>query len=238
LGVTGAEVSMTFGGALALNDKWSIDLLSPGLHYTPVSTGFETGTIYMYYENQLHKLTGCIGTVSFTCEAGAYATASFTLTGQYYNPEDALLPLTPVVEMSRPQQVELAQLQLGNLRALRAQSFSIDMAVTTSPRDSVSHKDGYDGILYTGRAPSGGLNPEMTYESEEPYWRYMTFANLLRYHARVGTEPGNIVRFISNSAQVSSIGYTDRNNNRVYDMSVRFSQEFSAGDDEIRIVIQ
>lgn len=233
LGASGGVVNMTWTGSQVLNDQWYIDLLQPGKHYTPISDAFESATIYMYYAGQLHRITGCIGSVSFNCQAGAYGEAQFTFTGQYIDPEDAALPLTPVLEASRPQQVELAQLCIGNDKRVRAQSFSIDMGIQVTPRDSVSHSDGYDGTQYTSRSPTGGVNPEMRFESEEPYWRNMAAANLLRFHARVGTQTNNIVRFQSNTMQLSNINYTDRNNNRVYDMGMRFSQEF--GDDEVRI---
>ena len=233
LGASGGQLNMAWTGSLVLNDRWTVDLTQPGMLYNPISTGFESMTMVVIYDGNLHRLTGCMGNVQVTAEAGNYATAQFSFTGQYIDPSDAPLPTDAVFEASNPQQVELAQLQLGAGKFLKAQSFTVDMGVQVNPRDSVSHSDGYFGVQYTSRAPSGGLNPEMTYESEVPYWRQMSQAKMLRFHARVGTFPNNIVRVYSNTAQLSGLNYADRNSNRTYDMSLRFSQDQFSGDDEL-----
>ncbi len=236
LGGSGGAVNMTWTGNLVIGDSWTIDLLKPGYHLQPVSGGFESMTMYMFYDGTVHRLTGCIGTIVFTAQAGQYGTAAFTFTGQYHDPDDAPLPLNATFEPSTPVQVELAQLRLGGAKNLAAQSFNIDMGITVNPRDSVSDPDGYKGVLYSSREPKGGLNPEMEYESVEPYWRYMAAATLLQFHARVGRATNNTVEFFSNTVQLSNIAYTARNTQRVYDLSMVFSSDTFFGDDEIRIV--
>lgn len=236
LGSGGAELTMTWTGDLVLNDKWKVDTYAVGWHYTPVSKDFESLTFYLFYNGMLHRVTGCMGSVSFTAEAGAYAVANFTFTGQYADPDEVPLPTTAIFESTNPRQVELAQLALGGAKRMVAQSYSVDMNVTISPRDSVSHSDGYNGVQYTSRAPQGGVNPEMYYESEQPFWRYMAKAELLRFYSRVGTEQYNQVLFMSNSAQLSGLNYANRNSNRVYDIGLRFSSDSFNGDDEMRII--
>ncbi|MET4190687.1 MULTISPECIES: hypothetical protein [unclassified Bradyrhizobium] len=236
LGVSGGQVNMTWTGSLVLGDSWTVDCLRPGYHYTPVSANFESMTMYMYYDGTLHRLTGCIGTVQFTATAGAFGMAQFTFTGQYNDPDDQPLPLTSVFEPSAPVQVELAGLAVGGAENIAAQSFNIDMGITVNPRESVSHPDGYNGVLYGGRDPKGGFNPEMEFESVEPYWRNLAVATLLRFYARVGTVTGNIVYFVSNTIQLTNVAYSTRNTQRVYDMSIHFVQDKDAGDDELRIV--
>jgi hypothetical protein len=235
LGNGGGQVQMAWAGNLVLGDSFIIDTLRPGWHYTPVSGGFESLTIYMFYDGLLHRLTGCLGTVVFTMEAGQFATAQFTFTGQYHDPDDTALPTNSVFESTNPTQVELAQLTIGNFRDICAQSFNIDMAVQINPRDCVSGADGYNGVMYTAREPKGGANPEMKWESEEPYWRNMAAATLLEFYGKVGTAPWNRVEFVSHSAQLSGINYADRNNLRVYDLTYEFVQDRDTGDDELRI---
>lgn len=235
LGTAGGVITPTWSGALVIGDYWTVDTIRPGFHYTPVSSVFESATIYMYYDGILHRLTGCIGTVQFTMEAGQYATAQFTFTGQYNNPDDSPMPSTSVFEPTSPVQVELAQFQVGNLRNLCAQSFSIDMGIQVNPRDCVSGSDGYNGVMYTSREPKGTANPEMEFEATEPYWRNMSAGNVVEFYGRVGTAANNRVEFISHSIQISNISYADRNNLRTYDMSYEFVTATSAGDDELRI---
>lgn len=236
LGQSGAQVNMTWTGNQVLGDTWTIDLLQPGYHYTPVSANFESLTIYMYYDGTLHRLTGCIGNVVFTATAGQYGMAAFTFTGQYIDPDDQPLPLTAIFEPSVPVQCELAQLQIGNAKNIPAQSFNIDMGIQVNPRDSVSDPDGYKGVLYSSRDPKGGANPEMEYESVEPYWRNMAKASLLRFYGRVGSINNNIVSFLSNTIQLTNNSYAARNTQRVYDLSFELKLDAFTGDDEIRIV--
>lgn len=236
LGQSGAQVTPTWTGNLVKGDVYEVEVLEPGYHYTPISSTFQSFTIYAYYDGTLHRLTGCMGTFTVTAQAGNYATAQFTFTGQYHDPEDEPLPTNAVFETSQPQQVELAQLLVGGAHDLCAQQFTLDMGISLNPRECVSNSDGYNGVNYTSREPKGGANPEMAFESEEPFWRNLAAASFLEFHARVGTVKNNVFRAISHSVQLSNIQYADRNNLRVYDLSFSFASGTFAGDDEIRFV--
>jgi hypothetical protein len=231
-----AVVTPSWTGSLVLGDSYFTDTRVVGVHYSPISANFESLTFAVFFDGALHRVTGARGNVQFTCEAGQLAMASFTFTGQYASAYKAALPTTAVYERSRPAQVELATLALGVGKFLRAQSWTVDMGITIQPRDSVSHSDGYMGGQLTARNPTGGLNPEADSEDLFPAWGYLTTSPLLRFNARVGTTPGNIIRFMSESAQVRNVQYTDRNGNRVFDMSLGFPRDSDAGDDEIRLV--
>lgn len=234
LGQSGAQVTLTWSGSLVMGDYYTVDVLQPGFHYTPVSTGFKSLTIYVYYDGTLHRMTGCIGNFTVTAAAGQYATMQFTFTGQYNNPDDQPLPSTSVFETTVPQQVELAQLMIGGAKLVCAQQVTLDMGIAVNPRECVSNADGYNGVSYTSREPKGGANPEMAYESEEPYWRNLAAATFLEFNVRVGTTQYNQMKVIAHSVQLSNNQYADRNNNRVYDLSYQFAADSFAGDDEIR----
>jgi hypothetical protein len=236
LGASGATLTLTFT-TLVLNDEWTVDVLRPGFHYTPVSSGFESLTLWVFFDGALHKVTGCRGTVSFSGEAGNFASANFTFTGQYIEPQDAVLPTNMVYESSQPQQGELAQARLGLNRSMGcAQSWSLDLNNTVTPKDCINQTDGFSGVDITARQPQGGINPESTLEGDSGYWRSHATAEYMRFHVRVGTVAGNRVYFISESAQLSGLTYTDRNGVRAYDMGLRFAAATDAGDDEVRIV--
>jgi hypothetical protein len=236
LGASSAQITPTWSSTLTLGDYWDILLLEPGIHYTPISTGFESVTIYMYMDGILHKVTGCMGTVVFNGEAGNFGTAQFTFTGQYIAPIDMSLPTGAVFESTIPQQIELAELGLQGSDDLCAQSFSIDMQNQITPRDCINASDGFNGVRLTTRSPQGTVNPETTLAVNFDAWAKMSASTAMSFHVKVGTTAGNKVRFISDSAQISGITYGDRNKLRVYQASLRFSQYSGDGDDEIRVV--
>jgi len=236
LGASAAQIKVAWSGNLVAGDVYYISLKRPGTHYTPVSDNYEMLAIYVYYDGVLHKITNCMGTWSASGEAGQLGNFSFTFTGQYLDPVDVPLPRGAVYESSKPQQVELAQLDVGESIGMCAQSFSIDLANTVSVRDCVSGTDGYNGVSITARAPVGGINPEAKLEREHPFWRYFKEATQLDFHIRVGTVPGNIVVFQSESAQYTNMPYGDRNGNRIYDIPLKFSAVSGDGDDEISVI--
>lgn len=236
LGNSIGEITPTWTGNLDAGDTWSVVLNRPGLHYDPVSTGFESLTIYVYFDGLLHKVTGCMGSVSFSGEAGNFGTASFTFTGQYVAPEDASLPSGAVYESSIPSQIELAALVFDDLREVCAQSFSADMNNEVTARDCMNGSDGFNGVQITGRNPQGGVNPEATQEANHPFWNRFANATQAKFHVNVGTVEGNIIHFVSESVQYSGISYTDRNGTRVYDVSLRFSAATADGDDELKLI--
>lgn len=236
IGATGAQITPTWSGSLALGDKWDLQVLEPGVHYTPVSDNFDSCTIYVYLDKLLHKVTGCMGNVSFTGEAGAYGSASFTFTGQYVPVVDSTIPTGAAYESTLPVQVELAQLNISNKDDFCAQSFSIDMQNQVNARDCMNNTDGFSGVRLTARSPQGSVNPETVREADHPFWANLAAATKYAFHVRIGTTAGNIVKFVADSVQTSGITYSDRNNIRVSDVSMRFSQYSDDGNDEIRVI--
>ena len=236
LGSSGASVTPSWTGSLVAGDYYDIQLVRPGVHYDPVSSGFESGTLYVYYDGLLHKMTGCAGTVSFSGDAGDFTKATFTITGQYHDPVDAPLPLNTVVyDNTDPQQLELANYKLGNL-SVCAQNFSLDVANTVSPRLCMNQKDGYSGVRITDRAPVGSVNPEATVPSTYSLWRRFASGSIVRFGVTVGTQTGNSVAISADGAQITANAYGDRDGSVINDVTLRLNAVSSAGDDEFKLV--
>lgn len=236
LGKSGAVVTASASGNYAAGDSFTFTLRSPGYHYEPVSSGFESLTIYCYLDGLLHKMTGCRGTVSFSGEAGNYGTASFTFMGQYHPVEDVPMPEGAVYEETAPHQIELAGLTLDGYRYACAQAFSIDLGMTNVVRDCMNGLDGYDGIITTDRSVTGSVNPEAVLESEYNVWERFASGELGKFYVCVGVDSANRIEFISNSVQYNSVAYGDRNNIRTYDVGMKFVGNTGDGDDELEIV--
>lgn len=236
LGASGAQITPTWTGSLTALQYYDVLVLEPGVHYTPISDDFESLTVYMYFDGLLHRVTGCMGSVTFNGEAGNFGLANFTFTGQYLEVLDAAIPTGAIYEQTVPSQIELAELNLAGVDDFCAQSFSIDMQNNVVPRDCMNASDGFNGVRITARSPQGTINPEATKESHFPFWEYMSDSTQFSFHVKVGTVAGNRVRIISDSVQISGITYGDRNELRTYEIGLRFSQFSGDGDDELRIV--
>lgn len=60
--------------------------------YTPISRGFESGTLYFYWADILFKMTGVRGGLDFDYMVRQYALGTLKLTGLFQLPEDGEVP--------------------------------------------------------------------------------------------------------------------------------------------------
>jgi hypothetical protein len=225
--VESAQITPTVVTSFATGDRFIINVTPPGYCYEPVSTGFESLNLWVYYDGLLHKLEGCRG----------------TFTGDYNNPTDTALPTSPVYETTIPPQVELSNLVAAGGQDdvdfdLCAQSFSIDIANNVVARECINEKDSLAGAIITGRSPTASFNPETTLEAEHPFWANLNSATRVSFGVRVGSEQGNTVTFFAPYAQYASLAYGNRNDIRIYDVNMRLNTDADvggAGNDELRI---
>lgn len=234
LGDSGGTVTPTWAGNLTINNRWTVSVTPVGFSFNPVSTGFESLTLYLYLDGILHKVTGAMGTVSLAAPAGDYGKFTFEFTGQFNATTDVTLPAAPTYEDIVPPQVELAQLTWGSDGSLLAESFTFDMANTVVPRPDVNSPDGYNGVRITSRAPTGKFNPEMETVVTEDFWGQIAAASKRTFSMRIGTDAGNTVIVKSPQAQISGLSYADRNGVRAVDANLMLSG--ISGDDEIRFL--
>jgi len=230
LGGSGTTVTPTFSGSLTLGDKWTVTVSPKGIKYLPVSTGFESMTLYAYFDGLLHKITGALGTFSINAQAGDYAKINFTFTGQYVAPIDAAMPNNAVHETALPPMMELAKLKIDDFSAV-VDTFSYDQANQIVPRTDVNYSDGFNGVRLTARDPSGGIDPEATLVADHDFWDKLATSVEMPFSMRVGTEAGNTILITSPKTQYTGLTYQARDEIRVLDAGLSFAQD--QGDDEV-----
>ena len=258
LGASGHTAVPTWTGSLVLNDAFTFVTKPTGFEYRPVSTGFESITLYLYYDGVLHRLTAARGTFTVEAPGGNLANFTFTFTGNYEAVTDAAIP-SATFETTIPGQVELAEVQVnpridqsaaaegavcdtwedqvnGIFANLCAGSFNIDLANNIVPRQCINEADSYQGSIITGRAPSGSFDPELELVADHDFWNLLATADVLSWEARVGTVRGNVVRFEAPGAQYSGLSYSDRDGLRVLNVDLRFSASAPTyADDELTV---
>lgn len=226
-------IAPTWTGNLTLGDKWQVWVYPPGIRYMPVSSGFESVTLYMYFDGVLHILTGARGTFSVSAEAGNYAKAEFTFTGQYVDPSDTALPTSARYERQLPAMVELSDLYLDNIGAVCSQ-FSFDVNNTVAPRMDVNAADGYNGVRITGRDVSGNIDPEATLVADFAWWTKLTAGSQMLWRNKVGQTEGNRIFTMAPSVQLSNLSYQDREQIRTMDVPLKMSRKY--GNDSIQFL--
>ncbi len=237
LGASGAEITPTWTGNLVAGQMWVVSLYETGYMYRPTSktAEVETITLYVYKDGVLHKVTSCMGTVTFTGEAGAVATANFEFQGNYLDPVEEPTPLDAVFEETIPPQVELAQMSIAGDNDFCAQSFTFALGNTINLKECINAGDGYDGAQITAREPTAQLNPEATYEVYTGMWANFSRSTQFPLHVRVGSQAGNIVRLYAERANFTGLTYGDRNNVVTTEATFQLNGLSAAGDDELRV---
>lgn len=227
-----AQVTPTVGTSLQVGDTWTIVLSPAGYKYTPISTAFESLTLYLYRDGLLHKMTGCRGTFSVQATGGEYALFTFTFTGDYVQATDGAMP-TPTYETQKPTQVELANLTVDDFTSFAAAEFTFDMANDVQIREDINAENAYAGAIIVGRQPSVGFNPEAVLEATHPVWENLAAGTELAFGVKVGKAKGNVVQFDCPNVQYTSVRYGNRNSLLTYDITLNCARV--AGNDEVSI---
>lgn len=231
LGDTGVTVTPTSTKDFAVGDTFRVVVLPEGVKLLPVTTGYETATIEAYYDGLKHKLTGSLGTFSFTADAGGVVTVSFTFQGVHTPVVDSPFPAGLNFETPLPPLFTDALVTWGSSTALVIAAVTFDLGATHNPRDDANAPAGYRGYQLTDRQPKGGFTPEATLEAQNAFWGDFESAEQKFFMARVGTQTGNQMVMFGPRLQTSALGYKNQNNNRAYDVGTKFAR--FAGDDEV-----
>ena len=238
LGDSGAGITPTWTGNLVEGQEWVVTLYEEAFMYQPTSDNdqVETMTLYVYKDGVLHKITSCMGTVTFTGESGGLGQAQFEMQGNYIDPVEEPIPLDADLEQTTPPQVELAQMSIAGDQDFCAQSFTFTLGNQLNLRECMNAQDGYDGTLITDREPTAQLNPDATYEAYTGMWGNFSRTTQFPLHLRVGTEAGNTVRFYTPRANFTGLTYGDRNGITTIEAEFQLNGLSKAGDDELRVV--
>lgn len=214
-----AQITPTIGTSFQIGDTYTIRCSPLRYEYTPISSAFESLTLYLYLDGLLHKMTGARGTWSMEGTGGEYARFNFDFTGNYIDPVDAAMP-SPTNETSKPPMVELANLNIGGISTFYASSFSIDMANDVVIRDNINNAEGYAGAMITGRAPMATFDPEAELVATHDFFGKMKSGAEMEFEVHVGNTKGNVVTFYGPNVQYRSINYGERNSIRTMDVQM------------------
>lgn len=224
-------------------DVFWIHVRPIGYVYQPATDNIESVTLDIQYPDDSgqairHRLIGARGTFTVNAAVGAFPTFDFTFTGTYVDQVDEPT-LTGTFEDTDPAQVEYAALALAQRfdekeTGLCAANWSIDMANEIAVRDCINASNSTEGAFLTARSPTVTYDPEAILAAQEPIWSYLENGTSVEWWVRHGTVDGNTVLFHAPNHQITSIGYGDRNNIRVFNIDGSLAR--LNGNDELQIL--
>jgi len=202
--------------------------------YAPVSdpASHESGTIYIYEDGKLIKLTGCRGDFDHKFESGKKIVSSFTITGHVSAQTDVALP-SPTLDTTLPIPFNAASFAIGGYSAVISKiDFGMGWKVATPP--SVNSADGFGEIMLTERDVNGNIDPQDTLVATKDWLGEFTAGTLMAMATgTLGSTAGNRVAFSWPQVYYRDASPDDRDGVRAVGLPVGMIE--SSGDDEVSI---
>ncbi len=236
-GTSGASITAPAWGKLMRGCGFAetVDTATAGsehVRYEPVSSGFESLTLYFNLDGQLHKITGARGTVKVNLGVNQIPHFQFEFTGLYNGPT-ATPAVTP--NFSAFQTPEPAG--PGKTSGFSFQGYAgipisveIDLANDVVYHQTLTTQE----VLITDRKTSGQLTIEAPSVATKDFWAD-TLANTAGAFAiQQGQTAGNIVLFEAPRVQALQPKYGEADGIATLEMGLAFVPT-DAGDDELTI---
>lgn len=248
---TGPYVTVSFGvylagsGTAGTAPYWGVLMRACGysetvtpatsVAYDPVSTGFESVTLYFNVDGQRQVITGARGDFSISMGKGEIPVINFTFTGLYARPTASAMTLdksafndpVPVTKDNTP------TFTLQGYSAL-AESFSMSQNNNIVYRNVI----GGESVLLTNRSPSGQFLIEAPAIGTKDFFAAAESHNGVTtgaFQIIHGTTAGNICTIDAPATQLTSISEQNSDDIEMYQMDASFLND--SGDDDFSITL-
>jgi len=213
--------------------------------YTPVSTGFESLTIYYFDDGVVHKLVGARGTASLKLSVGEKPTITFKFVGKDGGDAVQDLPTTDLEEWRIPQVVMESvsgDLTFGATHAATvapvlaggttypSEGITLDFGIST-PFNALL---GGETVPITERKITGAIKLDLTAQQEIESLQAVKATALTSIGLQHGTVQGDKVMVFMPSVQRIEPTKEEKNGMRM--LGYKLNVNPKAGNDEIRIV--
>jgi hypothetical protein len=184
--------------------------IAPSVGYKPVSSAFDSATIYVYVGGDvLHKMTGCRGTFSLNAAVGEIPVISFQMVGVYNAPTDTAAPAVTYTNQATPLVFKAGNASAFSLLDFSAclQSLSFDIANETVFRELVGCTK---NIAITNRAPAGECVIEAPRMAQKDYFAIANDDTNGKISFLHGTTAGNRVTMTAPKVDITNPAYSDQ----------------------------
>lgn len=213
--------------------------------YTPVSTGFESLTIYWFDDGVRHVATGCRGNVSIKMNVGGRPELQFRFLGVYSTPTAVANPSTTLTAWKTPQVVtdqNTGDLVFGGTHATGvapaitggtpypSQGIELDLGNAVNFTALL----GGETVDITQRAASGKVTLDLTAAQEVTFMGNVELATLTTIGLIHGTVANNKAMLWMPGVQLVNPQKADVNGKRMVSFDLRLTPV--SGNDELRLV--
>lgn len=230
-----AGTAPAYGSVLKACGLSETTVADTSVTYAPVSSTFDSVTIYCFYDGTRHKITGCRGSASFTLNAGELPTISFTMTGLYNAPDDtALSGDFTVANQAAALEVSDANITTNTFHGvtdacLESLSFALNNEFTFRPLMCS------ESVVMTNRAPGGNAVIEAPEVGTIDYFAKAVATATGSSVFTLGATGGNITTLNMPQTDITGVGYGDTNG--VVNLSVDYlALPTTSGNDEFTLV--
>lgn len=217
-------------------DATSVYAIAAQVVYQPVSSGFESNTMYFNQDGVLHKLLGARGTVSFSLPLMGIPMMKFAFTGLYVAVADGTAPTVTLSAFKTPLAVNnqnTGALNVMGYAGAVMSDFSFDLANTVVFRSLVG---GSESITITERKPAGSISQEATTVAAKDWWASIKAVTTGAFSVTHGTSAGNKVKFDAPKMQLTKPAYQDKDGISMLQTSANFIPVL--GNDELYLSVQ
>lgn len=213
------------------------ETISAGVHalYKPVSSGFESVTIYANVDGVLHKLTGARGNVQVELNNKQIPVLKFMLTGIFNAATDTALPAATYSSVV-PQvvnNINTTAFAFQGYSGVMA-SLSIDMGINVVHRSLVG---GAESVLITDRKASGQLQIEATTVAQKDYWTAARNASAGALTLLHGGTAGNRVQIDAPNVTIAKPSYAELDGIQMSQFDLTLAPS-ATGNDEITLTFK
>ena len=198
--------------------------------YAPVSTGFESCTIYRYNDGKLQKYTGCVGNLQCNFTTGGFFLFTFNMVGHFVSETDAAI-VVPTYDAAVPA-VVISGSFTANAYAAVIAALQFDLGNVIAMPPDFNGTDGYGTIQITDRKVTGSFDPQDVLVATHDFMSEFTAGtSMVLATGTIGPAAGNKIGVGMPAFKYADLGPGDRDG--VATLSNSFAAEESSGDDEV-----
>jgi hypothetical protein len=230
-----AGTAPAFGPLLKSCGLSETTVAATSVTYAPVSSSFDSATIYCFYDGTQHKITGARGSVTFNMTAGQFAVASFNFIGIYNAPDNtALSGSFTVANQAAAIEVNFTNVTTATFHGVTGVRLeSIDLALNNELlyKETASSKE----VFITNRAAGGTAVIEAPAVGTTDYFAKAVAVTTGSSSFVLGATAGNIVTVNAAQTDITGVSYGDTNG--VISLSMPYlALPTTAGNNEMSLV--
>lgn len=202
--------------------------------YSPVSTGFESVTIWASYDGVLHKLIGARGSFKISADATTIPKLAFEFRGLFVPVVDGTVTGIDYTGWDTPLAVNKQNTPTFTLHGVSVpmSKFSVDIGNDVVFRNIVNSET----VMITDRKASGSVSFDAGLMATKNWFTIAEAATLGELSFSHGTTAGHRVDITTYNAQIVSPKYSGEDGIIKLDADLRFVPSNTGNDDFVMIV--